>query len=114
MKINLFDLVGEHCITIQDGERIFERIHPELVAGRPVELDFHGVGVFASPFFNGAIGRLLEDIKPEDLNRLLKISNLNDVGYTVLRRVIENSKEYYSNPTLRNVLDEILAEQAEA
>lgn len=113
MRLNLFDLVGEHCITLQDGEKVYALIHPELAAGRAVELDFLKVGVFASPFFNGAIGRLLEDIKSEDLNRLLKISNLNDVGYMALKRVIENSKEYYSNPTLRDVLDEILAEQAE-
>ncbi|MBM4167859.1 MAG: DUF4325 domain-containing protein [Ignavibacteria bacterium] len=114
MKINLFDLIGEYCITLQGGEDVYELIHPELMAGRQVELDFLNVGVFASPFFNAAIGRLLEDLKSDDLNQLLKISNLNDVGNMVLRRVIENSKEYYSNPTLRNALDEIVAQHAEA
>ena len=113
MRLNLYEFVGENCITMQDGERVYAKIHPELIAGRPVELDFLNVGVFASPFFNGAIGRLLKDIKPQDLNQLLKISNLNDVGLTVLKRVIANSREYYSNPTLRDVLDEILSEQAE-
>jgi hypothetical protein len=109
MTLAVHSLVGPVCMTLQDGERVFEKIHPELKAGRAVELDFAGVGVSASPFFNAAIGRLLQDIKPEALNNLLRISNLNDVGMTVLRRVIENSKEYYSNPALRDALDEILS-----
>ncbi|MBD2542537.1 STAS-like domain-containing protein [Planktothricoides sp. FACHB-1370] len=33
--------------------------------GRPVELDFAGVEIFASPFFNFAIGQLLRDISPD-------------------------------------------------
>ena len=62
-----------------------------------MELDFTKVGVFASPFFNVAIGQLLRDIKSEDLNRLLKVSNMTPAGLAVLRRVIENSKRYYSD-----------------
>ncbi len=113
MELSLLGFVGQNCITMQDGERVFEKIFPELKAGYDVELDFAGVGVSASPFFNAAIGRLLQDIQPDALNKLLHIANLNGVGMTVLRRVIENSKEYYSNPALREVLDEILSEQAE-
>ncbi|MBI4680497.1 MAG: hypothetical protein HY753_04655, partial [Nitrospirae bacterium] len=55
----------------------------------------------------------LKDIKPEDLNRLLKITNLIATGLEVLKRVIENSKEYYSNEGARKALDEILLEQAD-
>ena len=106
-------MVGENCITLEDGQKIFDVIHPELLIGNVVELNFENVTVFASPFFNTAIGRLLKDIKPEDLNRLLKIINLVPAGLTVLKRVIENSKEYYSNAGARKALDEVLLEQAE-
>ena len=53
---------------------------PELVADREVTLDFDGVSVFASPFLNAAIGQLLKDVRPEDLNRLLRIEKLNPTG----------------------------------
>ena len=106
-------MVGENCITLEDGQKVFDLIHPELLAGHIVELDFTNVTVFASPFFNAAIGRLLKDIKPEDLNHLLKITNLVPAGLTVLKRVIENSKEYYSNEGARKALDEVLLEQSE-
>ena len=114
MNLNIHELIGENCITLEDGQKIYELIHPELSVGHLVELDFGGVGVFASPFFNAAIGRLLKDIKSEDLNRLLSVINLVPAGVAVLKRVIENSKQYYSDENMRKALDEVLLEQAES
>lgn len=113
MKLDIYDLIGENCITLEDGQKIYDLIHPELLAGHPVEIDFAKVGVYASPFFNAAIGQLLKDIKAEDLNRLLKICNLVPAGLAVLKRVIENSKQYYSDENFRKAQDEVLLEQAE-
>jgi hypothetical protein len=87
-------LTGESAITPEDGQKVFDAINPELTAGRPVDLDFAGVGVFASPFFNSAIGQLLKSVKPDDLDRLLKIENLSAAGRDVQRRTIENAKRY--------------------
>jgi hypothetical protein len=106
------DLVGPNCITLEDGEQVHRRIHPELLAGHRVELDFADVEVFASPFLNAAIGRLLQDIKREDLNRLLVIRHMSPSGMQVLKRVIENAKAYYTDPDLRRAVDAILTEQA--
>jgi len=96
MKYDIHELVGENAITLEDGQRVFDLIHPNLAAGLAVELDFTRVGVYASPFFNAALGQLLRDLKPEDLNRLLKMEGLNPVGREVARRVIDNSKQYYA------------------
>lgn len=112
MKYNVLSLVGENCITLDDGQKVYDLIHPELAAGRPVVLDFQGTRIFASPFFNAAIGQLLEDVSPENLNRLLSVSDLGPVGMNVLTRVIENAKEYYSNPNVRKAVDEVLTEMA--
>lgn len=57
MRCDIKDLIGENCITLDNGQRVYDQIHPELVAGRSVEVDFTGVSVFASPFFNAAFGR---------------------------------------------------------
>jgi hypothetical protein len=113
MKVDVFKEIGENCITLEDGNKIYDMIHPELSTGNNVELDFENVKIFASPFFNSAIGRLLKNLKSEDLNRLLKITNLTPTGMTVLKRVIENAKEYYSNPDMRKAVDEVLLEQSQ-
>jgi hypothetical protein len=112
MKLNIPGIVGQNCMTPEQGQDVYDRIHQHLLDGQPVELDFDGVDIFASPFFNYAVGQLLKDISPSELNRLLSISNLNPVGLSVLQRVIENSKQYYSDPRFREAVDEVLEREA--
>jgi len=114
MKCIVRETVGEDAITLDDGQKIHEQIKPELLTGHEVELDFDGVTVFASPFFNAAVGQLLKDLKAEDLNRLLRVQNLNPTGYDVLRRVIDNAKKYYaSSPSYREVQAKVLEQLSE-
>src|SRR5882672_7658823 len=113
MRLTVRDVVGENAITLEDGQGVFDRIAPVLVSGQPVELDFAGVTVFASPFFNAAIGQLLKDLKPDDLNRLLHVLNLVPAGLDVVRQVIQNAKEYYSMPNYREAQQKVLETLAE-
>lgn len=114
MRIELHALVGDSAITLDDGQKVYDQIHPALLASREVKLDFAGVGILASPFFNAAIGRLLQDIEPEALNRLLQVRNLTPAGMYTLRRVIENSKRYYGDQRIQHAVDEALRQEAEA
>jgi hypothetical protein len=113
MKLNIFDFVGENCITYEDGERVFLEIYPPLLSEQSVELDFSGVKVFASPFFNAAIGPLLKDLSPEQLNNNLHLKGLLPHGNNVLRRVIENAKQYYANPKIRESVKKVIDQQAD-
>lgn len=108
MNIRIFDLTGPNCVTLQDGQAVFEKIYPELSAGRPVALDFAGTRVAASPFFNAAIGQLLKDIPTEKLNLLLTVQNLSPAGLDTLKKVIENSREYYRSERARNAVNQTL------
>ena len=108
MKFLVRETSGEDAITLDDGQDVHDRIKPELTAGHEVELDFDGVSVFASPFFNAAIGQLLKDIDSETLNRLLRIENLNPLGHDVLRRVIDNSRRYYASKEYRDAQARVL------
>jgi len=73
-----------------------------------VEVDFQEVEVFASPFFKAAFGQLLRDFTGDDIKHLLKVKNLNPVGMSVLRRVIENSRRYFSDKKYRRSIDKVL------
>ena len=81
---------------------------------QPVELDFTGVEIAAPPFLNFAIGQLLRDIQPESIDCLLKVSNLNPLGSRGLKLVIENSKQYYSDPAFRSRVDRVIKEYADS
>lgn len=113
MMYKVYDVVGEYAITADGGEEIYNKIHPELLAGKTVNLDFTGVKIFASPFFNFAIGQLLKDISADNLNQLLKITNISPHGQNVLKRIIDNAKRYYSDDKFRNALDSAITDMAE-
>jgi hypothetical protein len=110
--ISIRGLIGENCITIEDGQKLYDRIHPQLLANKPVEIDFDGVKICASPFFNFGIGQLLKDLPASSLNQLLKISHLHSVGEKTLRVVIANSTQYYSgSQSVRQSIDAAVMEQ---
>ena len=115
MQIKVKELVGENAMTQDDGKVIYGAIHDFLLQGETVELDFEGVDVFASPFFNASVGCLLEDLERDTLNARLKFEHLSDFGDRVLRRVIENAEEYYAaSPEHRQAMDRIVQDTAAA
>jgi len=112
MKLKIASTIGKNCITTDDGERIYRIIHPELIKGHDVTLDFSGVEIFASPFFNAAIGQLLSDIKIRKLELHLQTTGLTQHGTHVLNRVIENAHNYFTNPHFRESVEKVLAQQS--
>lgn len=112
MNYEIYEITGEYATDADSGQRIYDLIHDELLAGNSVELDFSGVNVFASAFFNFAIGQLLKDLSPDTLNTLLKIIEMSPNGYSILKRVVENAKHYYSDAQYQKAVDTVLEEYA--
>lgn len=112
MKLSIKERVGPRCIIKEDGQKIYDAIHELLKNGHTVTLDFIGVSQFASPFFNFAIGQLLNDISENELQRLLIIENLNESGRLVVDRVIENAAQYHGDKDYQKIVDDILEQQA--
>ena len=98
------NLVGTYCVTEKDGTKLLELIKQCLQDSKSIALDFDGVKVFASPFFNSSIGKLLADTSEQELFQTVSILNLSCNGRDVLNRVIENAVQYYSNPKYRAAL----------
>ncbi len=95
------------------GNGYTTRFIRSVTAGSTVELNFKGVQVFASPFFNAAIGQLLRDISTAKLNDLLKVVDLPPNGVDTLKRVIENSREFYTSGENRKAVTEALKREDE-
>lgn len=73
------DIVGSpYCGTYEDGVKLY-RVLYSLLNGSPpaesVELDFEGIKLASSSFFNAAIGNLLQEFG--DHSSQLPISYLN-------------------------------------
>jgi hypothetical protein len=108
MKISVRQLIGEDCLTVEDGRRLYKHFIAELQAGQEVELDFTGVQATARAFFNSSFGFLLRDFEVEELSRLVKVSHLSQAAMGVLKTVVKNCKRYYQRsavePTCQNAV----------
>lgn len=137
MRICVLSLVGEYCITFDDGQKLYDLIYPEIYAGRRVDLDFRGIKVTTALFLNAAVGQLLKDLPAETVKRLLLVSNTrsgfislkttakrgekptyetssSQVGSATLDLVMRDSIEYFTDPKIRAALDTVMAKMADA
>lgn len=96
-KIKVFSLVGKNAISMTSGEKLYNEIKKHIKGSEVEELDFEGVELFASPFFNASIGLILRDLTISELKEKIVIVNLNSVGLDLLNLVIDNALKFYSN-----------------
>jgi hypothetical protein len=112
MNFKIIEIVGEFALSSASGQQLYDLILPALKSGQAVELDFAGVNVVASAFFNVALGQLLQDFDADDLNQRLQLENLQPHAQTVLRHVLTNAKRYYSDQKYQEAVDSTMAEYA--
>lgn len=108
-KVMVYDLVGENAISMTTGSKLYDVIQPKVVNKVAFELDFNGVEIFASPFFNASIGRVLRDVDIKSLQSIMIVSNLSPVGKQLLNLVISNAIKYYGDKKgmISSALDDI-------
>jgi hypothetical protein len=110
--VTVSQLIGSYGITLNDGREVYSSIQALLAQGNIVTLNFQDVTLFASPFFNAAIGQLLSEFKSDYLNEHLYFDNLSSAGHGTLRQVLKNAKAYYNNELTREAVDRVLHEAA--
>lgn len=96
MKISVISISGRNAVSSKDGETLYKKI-TENLGEELIELDFDGVEIFSTPFFNLGIGRLLEHLSADELNKKIEFKHLSHLGFQTLRRVIDNAKRHYAS-----------------
>lgn len=96
IKILVKDIVGSNAISMTSGGKLLDVLVKNFDKSEVLELNFEGVDVFASPFFNASIGALLKDRKIEELQAKLSFVNISDTGRSLLNLVIRNAIKFYS------------------
>jgi STAS-like domain of unknown function (DUF4325) len=102
------------CITLEDGQQVYNRIYTALKNKMPITLDFSKVDFLTSPFLNAAIGRLLKDFDESDVKSLVidHVIGLDEHRSSRLLRVVEYSLNYFSNENERKAVDKALKEMS--
>lgn len=83
------------CLTEDAGKLVFNTVLPSLKNGERIELDFEGLTMFASLFFNNSLAPLFRDFDPAFIGSHLEVTNLNEVGRKTFGRSMENAAEFF-------------------
>ena len=77
MRISLHELIGVNCESVDDGNKIYQLIFPEIREGRVVEIDFTGTKALLTPFLNAAFGKLFNFFEKDRIMRSLDFCNIS-------------------------------------
>jgi hypothetical protein len=102
-------LIGDRCITAEQGQKLLAEIEPRLLAGENVTIDLTGIKTLLSLFLNNAIGPLFKHFDREQLDRLLSFANPSDSQRLTLDLILKNAEAYHRNPATKKAVDDTLA-----
>ena len=96
VTLSIGEIIGKpRCITVRDGDKIYERIAPMIRNGAPVRLSFDGVRIVISSFLNAAIGQLLSEFRKDEIDKLISYQGLSDRDMERVFRVIKNAQIFF-------------------
>ncbi len=99
IKIKVADFIGTtHCISAEDGQKVFNKVESLLKSGKQVTISFEGVSTLISLFLNVAIGQLYGSFSEDEVRSMIKVEGLPSDDMELLKRVVDNAKKYYANP----------------
>ena len=97
-RLNIFQVVGsEIAVSSEDGNEVFEKIKAALQHDKTVILDFKNLKIMTTAFLNSAIGQLYRIFTSEQLQKRIKIENIEDSDKLLLKTVTVRAKEYFAN-----------------
>ena len=97
ITISVKEMVGPNAISMNSGQKIKEEILRQWEGVDKINLNFDGIDVFASPFFNASVGALLKGRTIEELQGKLEFTNISDHGRRLINLVIQNALKFYSD-----------------
>lgn len=99
INVSVYQIVGsEICVSADDGNKVYNRIKDILSKKKKVILSFLNVTMLTSAFLNTAIGQLYGQFSKEEIKLYFSVTDLSKLDLTLLKRVVDNAKNYYDNP----------------
>lgn len=92
MKLIVKDVVGPYCGTYEDGAKLYRVLYGLLKDSQQVELDFDGIELTSSSFFNGAIVNFLQEFTGKDGQLPISFLNLTPRDKFILDRTLKAAK----------------------
>jgi hypothetical protein len=110
LRICLEKVVGENCASIDDGDKVFQLVRPELVKGFQVEIDFQGINLMLTPFLNACFGKLLEQFGREVIMTQVSMRNTSNELLQRINQFISRKEAEFTQSHDREMLQDIFDE----
>jgi hypothetical protein len=106
MKTILVRDYADMALTERDGMKLRAAIERLLQNEPAVLLDFSGISLFATMFFNASIGHLVMQLSPTVCAGRILITNISDLGRETYQHTFENARDIFSqHSSLEKIAD---------
>lgn len=106
MKTVIVREYASMALTEKDGLKLRAAIENLLKTERIISLDFSGISLFATMFFNASIGHLVMQLTPEECEDRVRISNISELGLETYRHTLGNARDIFvQHSSLQKIAD---------
>lgn len=111
--IRVLDVIGRPlAVDTADGQRVHDKIAPQLREGGKVLLSFEGVTMVITAFFNSAIGQLYGEFPEDKVDSQVEVRDLLPVFNSTLDKSRELSKSFFKDPErLKKAIQEVMGNE---
>jgi len=95
------------AMTDTAGLKLREEIEKLIKTEEKIIIDFTGITLFATMFFNASIGHFVMTLSPEKCNDLFKFVNLTELGMETYKHSFENAEAIFHDRKQQSVIGEI-------
>ena len=95
-NFKLLNICGPHCVGVDEGKSLFDKISSVLKSGGSICLDFEGVVTTTSSFLNASIGRLFGQFENGSLEKRISWQGVDENDDQLIKLVIRNAKEHFA------------------
>ena len=81
--------------SADDAAKLNEVIQPIFDKGEKVIVDFSGITIFTTLFFNNVFAKYILKIGPSQYGTVFEVVNLSELGKTTYQHSYDNAVNYY-------------------
>lgn len=82
--------------SAEDAKKLDAVIKPLFDKGEKIQVDFEGITIFTTLFFNNLFAKYIMMTGPEKYNELFTLEKLSELGETTYRHSMDNAIRYYN------------------
>lgn len=99
VKIVVTEVIGDHlCIASEDGQKVYEQITAAFEEGKNVILSFKDIQESVPAFMDTAIGQLYKHFTKEQIQKKLRVVDIDADGADDIENAVYWTKEYLKDP----------------